>query len=286
MAYLEVENLAKSFKGRPVLQAASFGLEHGEILVILGNSGSGKTTLLRMLCFLETPDAGKITLSGQELYSASLKLNEEDKAARRAHFGLVFQGFHLFPQYDVHDNVMLPLKLQSQKALKAQVASLGFIARKEAYRKAWQGIEEANEKKVAALLEEFHLNKIAKDFPYSLSGGESQRVALARALALNPEILCFDEPTSALDPRLKLEVADLLKKLKASGRTLIVVTHEIAFAAAIADRIVFLEDGMIVEQGDSRLLQTPTSPELREFLSQGEKEDNDERRSQDQKTGA
>lgn len=286
MAYLEGKNLAKSFKGRPVLKSLSFSMEKGESLVIIGDSGSGKTTLLRMLCFLETPDQGSIALNGRDLWNEKMAISREETIAARAHFGLVFQGFHLFPQYDVHDNVMLPLKLQKQKELKAKTASLPFFARRKEYREAMKKANGEIEVIVSGLLKEFHLEAIAKEFPYSLSGGESQRVAIARALALNPEILCFDEPTSALDPRLKNEVADLINGLKRNGRSLIVVTHEIAFASAISDRIIFLEDGMIKEQGNSSILLTPKSEELRHFLSQDQKEDNDERRSQDQKTGA
>lgn len=285
MGYLEVNNLTKSFKGREVLQPLSFSLEQGESLVIIGDSGSGKTTLLRMLCFLETPDSGSITLEGASLFAENRKLKSQEKAARRAHFGLVFQGFYLFPQYDVFTNIALPLKLAKKKELKDQFASLPFFKRRQAFKEAWKKTEVEIEKRVEDLLEEFHLSAVRKSYPYSLSGGESQRVAIARALALDPEILCFDEPTSALDPRLKNEVASLIVDLKKQGRTLIIVTHEIAFARAVADRLIFLEDGMIKEQGSAAILVSPKSEALQDFLSQEKKEETDERRPQDQKEG-
>jgi|LAHS01.1.fsa_nt_gb polar amino acid transport system ATP-binding protein len=286
MAYLEAKNLSKSFKGTAVLSSVSLSVEKGESLVIIGDSGSGKTTLLRILCFLETPDAGEIALKGQSLYSAPEKLTSEEKANKRSHFGLVFQGFGLFPQHNVLENVLLPLRLKRKKALKASLSSLPFFQRTKAFRSEWKKSQTIDEKKAKDLLEEFHLSSKEKDYPYSLSGGEAQRVALARALALEPEILCFDEPTSALDPRLKNQVASLLLDLKKKGHTLIVVTHEIAFAQAVGDRIVFLEDGMIKEEGNRSILLSPKSEELRAFLSESQKEENDERGSEDQETRA
>jgi polar amino acid transport system ATP-binding protein len=286
MAYLDVENLSKSYKGTPVLSNVSFSVKEGECLVIIGDSGSGKTTLLRSLCFLETPEAGKIALAGKTLYVAGEKLTAAKKAERRAYFGLVFQGYGLFPQHNVLANVLLPLRLKRKKALKSSLSSLGFFARRKAFRAAWAKTEAIDEKTARDLLREFHLSSKEKDYPYSLSGGEAQRVALARALALEPAILCFDEPTSALDPRLKSQVAALLLDLKKKGHTLLVVTHEIAFAQAVGDHIIFLEDGMIKESGDSSILARPQSAELKAFLSASEKEENDERGSQDQEKRA
>jgi polar amino acid transport system ATP-binding protein len=282
MAYLAVENLSKSYQGTPVLSDVSFAIEKGQSLVIIGDSGSGKTTLLRTLCFLEEPDEGDVILKGETLYSAVQKLSPAQKAEKRSHFGLVFQGFGLFPQHNVLENILLPLRLKHKKVLKRASASLSFFQRRKTFKSEWKKSQIEDKKTVRGLLEEFHLSSKEKAYPYSLSGGESQRVALARALALEPEILCFDEPTSALDPRLKNQVASLLNNLKKKGHTLLVVTHEIAFAQAVGDRIVFLEDGMIKEKGDRSILVAPKSPELKAFLSASEKEENDERGPEDQ----
>lgn len=282
MAYLEIKDLHKSFKTREILHGVSLKMEQGECLVIIGDSGSGKTTLLRLLTFLETPDSGTISLNGEPLWNGKEKLSRNLIAERRAHFGLVFQGFGLFPQYNVRDNVLLPLRLARERELRKNLRSLPFLNRQRAFRQKKKEQLPSLEKRVDSLLEEFHLEEERQSYPYSLSGGESQRVAIARALALDPEILCFDEPTSALDPRLKNEVASLIIALKKEGRSLIVVTHEIAFASLVADDVVFLENGMIKEQGKATILSAPKSEELRAFLSEGNK-DSDERGSSDKK---
>lgn len=285
MAYLEVRSLSKSYKGKEVLAPVSFEMEQGETLVIIGDSGSGKTTLLRLLNFLETPDGGTITLAGQTLYEGGKKQSRQEQASQRAHFGLVFQNFNLFPHYNVYDNILLPLKLKDEREKRLSVRSLPFLERRSAYKKSLQNALQMEKSRVEALLKDFHLEQKKDDYPYSLSGGEAQRVAIARALALQPEILCFDEPTSALDPRLKNEVALLVNALRKKGNSLIVVTHEIAFASLIADRVLFLENGMIKEQGDGAILQKPQSQELRDFLNTHEEDEGDERGPENQTDG-
>jgi ABC-type polar amino acid transport system ATPase subunit len=266
MSYLEITGIRKSFGKKTVLQDISFSLEKGKTLVILGDSGSGKTTLLRILTFLEKADAGKVSLSGETLLDET-KLSAKETAQRRQNFGMIFQGFYLFPQYDVYDNILLPVKLSLEKAIKKEVKQLPFFERKKEYRKQMEVRLSEAEKEVKDLLAEFRLSDKEKDYPHSLSGGESQRVAIVRALALHPKVLCFDEPTSALDPLLKDRVAETILRLREKGTTMIVVTHEIPFAAKVADEVLFMENGIIRESGDASILASPKTQELRQFLS-------------------
>ena len=243
MALLEVKNIKKSFGKVEVLKGVSFSLEKGQVLAIIGSSGSGKTTLLRCLNFLETPDEGTISVGNQELYAAGKKYTDDQIRENRLHFGLVFQNFNLFPQYNVLQNVTLAptlLKMGTPEEL-----------------------EEIGKK----LLDQVGLSNKLDAYPCQLSGGQQQRVAIARAWAMHPEVLCFDEPTSALDPELTGEVLRVIKGLKGEDRTMIVVTHEMDFAKSVADVIIYMADGVIEEMGTpEEVFDHPKSEKTRSFL--------------------
>ncbi len=262
MPLLEVENIRKSFGGTQVLTDIGFSLNKGEVLAIIGSSGSGKTTLLRCLNFLETPDEGRITVNGELLFDGRTRSKKDDLKLRekRLHFGLVFQSFNLFPQYTVFENITLAPKLLAKEEIKANGSYLGADNYKDAV--------DAIDKKASELLEKVGLVSKADEYPCNLSGGQQQRVAIARALALSPDVLCFDEPTSALDPELTGEVLNVIKSLKSSDSTMIVVTHEIGFANEVADRIIFMDNGLIEEEGPpEQVIGNPQSPRTKEFLS-------------------
>ena len=227
MALLDVKNIYKSFGKTEVLKGIDLSLEKGEALALIGSSGSGKTTLLSCLNFLETPDKGTITVNGETLFDASLqkKLSDEQIRQKRQHFGLVFQNFNLFPQYSVLKNITLaPTLLKNDDA-------------------------ESIKEKALSLLKDVGLENKKDAYPCELSGGQQQRVAIARALALSPDILCFDEPTSALDPELTGEVLKVIKQLAEEKMTMVIVTHEMEFARAVSDRVIFMDGGVIVEEG-------------------------------------
>ncbi len=245
MSMLEVKNIEKYFGKIEVLKDISFSLEKGEVLAIIGSSGSGKTTLLRCLNFLEIPSAGTISINGKLLFDGNSKANISDDELRknRLYFGLVFQNFNLFPQYDVLQNVMLAPNLLKK------------------------GTPEEIEQKAKALIERVGLSNRINYYPCQLSGGQQQRVAIARALAMEPEILCFDEPTSALDPELTGEVLRVIKGLKSEDSTMIVVTHEMEFAKNVADKIIFMADGVIEEMGTpEQVFENPQSEKTKAFL--------------------
>ena len=256
MAILEVKNIEKHFGSTKVLKDVSFSLEKGNALAIIGSSGSGKTKLLRCLNFLETPDQGTIAVTGKTIFDAAqpIKMKDEDLRRNRLHFGMVFQAFHLFPQYTALENVMLAEQLLAQerpdyKQNKKQILKEIEIHGKE-------------------LLEQMGLADRAGHYPHQLSGGQQQRVAIARALALKPDILCFDEPTSALDPELTGEVLKVIRGLADQKTTMIIVTHEMAFARDVADQIIFMDDGYIVEQGEAKqVIDHPTEERTKQFLS-------------------
>ena len=237
MAILEVKNIEKKFNNTPVLKDISFSLEEGSALSIIGSSGSGKTTLLRCLNFLETPNAGTISVKGEVLFDADdgHKVTDRELRDKRLHFGMVFQNFNLFPQYTALENVMLAEELlaKEQPDYKANKAQITEEIRKHA--------EE--------LLAMMGLSERMNHYPHQLSGGQQQRVAIARALALKPDILCFDEPTSALDPELTGEVLKVIKDLAAKHMTMIIVTHEMQFAREVSDRVIFLDDGYVRIEG-------------------------------------
>ncbi|MEE1278978.1 MAG: amino acid ABC transporter ATP-binding protein [Acutalibacteraceae bacterium] len=244
MAILEVKNLQKSFGKTEVLKGISFSLEKGEVLSIIGSSGSGKTTLLRCLNFLETHDVGEIIVNGNTLsYNDKEKVSDEKLRESRLHFGLVFQSFNLFPQYNVLKNVMLAPLLHKKQS------------------------EEEIRENALKLIERVGLSEKIDSYPCQLSGGQQQRVAIARALILKPDVLCFDEPTSALDPELTGEVLKVIKGLKSSDRTMIVVTHEMEFAKSVSDKVIFMADGVIEEIGTpEEIFDHPKSEKTKAFL--------------------
>jgi polar amino acid transport system ATP-binding protein len=255
MAFLDVKNIHKKFGRTEVLKGISFGMEKGEVLAIIGSSGSGKTTLLRCLNFLEKPDHGEIDVGGETLFDADAP-NCSDKEIRekRLKFGLVFQSFNLFPQYTVLKNVSLAPTLLHTKGVKLTKAEKNRIL---------QEIDDNSR----SLLTTVGLAEKMDSYPCELSGGQQQRVAIARALALHPDILCFDEPTSALDPELTGEVLRVIRELKNSDRTMIVVTHEMNFARGVADKVIFMADGIIEEYGTpDEVFGNPKSPKTRAFL--------------------
>ena len=247
MAILEVAQLEKSFGGTKVLRDISFSLEEGQALSIIGSSGSGKTTLLRCLNFLETPDSGRIAVRGRNLLDGSL--SPQERRRNRLHFGLVFQDFNLFPQYTALENVTLARRL---------------LAKSERTGEAPEAIRREGE----ALLEQMGLGDRMGHYPHQLSGGQKQRVAIARALAMKPDILCFDEPTSALDPELTGEVLKVIRQLARQRATMVIVTHEMAFARDVADQVIFMDGGIIVEQGEPRMVMDhPKEERTRQFLA-------------------
>lgn len=262
MSLLNVENIRKSYGKTEVLKDISFSLKKGEVLAIIGSSGSGKTTLLRCLNFLETPSNGKISVNDKVLFDSndSSAKSDSEIRKRRLHFGLVFQSFNLFPQYTVIENIMLAPKLVAKEQIKQTGEYMGAKSYKEALE-----IIKSNAK---SLLERVGLSEKSESYPCNLSGGQQQRVAIARALALNPDVLCFDEPTSALDPELTGEVLNVIRSLKTSDSTMIVVTHEIEFARDVADKIIFMADGVIAEEGTpEQVINNPQNPRTQAFLS-------------------
>ena len=256
MAILEVHNIEKHFGATKVLEDISFNLEQGQALAIIGSSGSGKTTLLRCLNFLETPDQGRIVVQGKTLFDAADPATQKESEVRkkRLHFGLVFQSFNLFPQYTALKNVTLARELLAQE-------QPDF---KENKKKILEDIQADGRE----LLAKMGLSERADHYPSQLSGGQQQRVAIARALALHPDILCFDEPTSALDPELTGEVLKVIRSLAEQKTTMIIVTHEMAFARDVADQAIFMDKGVIVEQGSARqVIDSPREERTRQFLS-------------------
>ena len=256
MALLEVTNLHKNFDQLQVLRGISFSLEKGQTLSVIGPSGGGKTTLLRCLNFLETPDTGVIRVGGETLWDAANPATQKESEVRkkRLHFGLVFQNFNLFPQYTALQNVMLAGELLARE--------------RPDYKANRKAIHARLEQQARGLLAQMGLSDRAGHYPHQLSGGQQQRVAIARALALEPDILCFDEPTSALDPELTGEVLRVLRDLAAHKTTMIIVTHEMAFARDVADRIMFMDGGVVVEEGPARdLIDHPREERTRQFLS-------------------
>ncbi|MCL2761778.1 MAG: amino acid ABC transporter ATP-binding protein [Treponema sp.] len=251
---LEVHNIAKRFGTAEVLNNISFSLYEGEVLAIIGASGSGKTTLLRCLNFLERLDAGRIIVRGETLYDSGDHNRYEASVIRqkRLHFGLVFQSFNLFPQYTAFQNVVLARELAAKKL--------------PGYQKNRKSIIEAIHREGMQLLEQIGLAAKRDFYPHQLSGGQQQRVAIARALALKPDILCFDEPTSALDPELTGEVLKVIRGLAEKNTTMIIVTHEMQFARQVADTILFIDEGIVIEHGPPDLLDNPSSERLKRFL--------------------
>ena len=256
MAILDVQNIEKHFGATRVLEDITFSLEEGQSLAIIGSSGSGKTTLLRCLNFLERPDKGRNAVGGETLFDAGdpSTQREDEVRRKRLHFGLVFQNFNLFPQYTALENITLASKLLAKE-------QPNFKARKK------QLFAEIDAKGTE-LLAQMGLADRAGHYPHQLSGGQQQRVAIARALALSPDILCFDEPTSALDPELTGEVLKVIRNLAQRNTTMVIVTHEMAFAHDVADQVIFMDGGVIVEQGDAKeVIDHPREERTRQFLA-------------------
>lgn len=236
---LEVKGLRKQFGDNEVLRGIDCTVSKGEVIAIIGPSGCGKSTFLRSINLLEKPTSGQILMDGTDITSKSADINE-----MRQRIGMVFQQFNLFPNMTIRRNIMLA------------PVELGKLTKEEAGRKADE------------LLQRIGLSDKADSYPSSLSGGQKQRVAIARALAMNPEVMLFDEPTSALDPEMVGEVLQLMKEVAAEGMTMLVVTHEMAFARDVATRVMFFSDGVITEQGTPQeVFEHPKSPRLQEFLS-------------------
>lgn len=249
MKLLEIRNLKKSFENLAVLHDISLSVEEGEVVAIIGPSGSGKSTLLRCATMLETMDSGSLIYLGE----AAAENDENEKAVYasagqlkkiQSYFGLVFQNFNLFPHYTVMKNLTdAPIHIQKRD-------------KKEVYRQAEE------------LLKKMGLEDKADYYPCQLSGGQQQRVAIARALALNPSILFFDEPTSALDPELTGEILKVIRQLASEKMTMVIVTHEMAFARDVADRVIFMDGGYIIEEGDPReVIEHPKEERTRQFLA-------------------
>lgn len=302
MAFFEVSNIRKDFGSTQVLKGVSFEVEKGQVVAIIGSSGSGKTTLLRCINFLVSPDVGTLKVGGKVLidipeidpdqalsdkdrakiakikssnltkeeigdkvnkvvskackkakkkWEKANKLSEGEIRERRLHLGMVFQSFNLFPHYNVLDNVTLAAKLRAKETGDAT--------------------EQEIETKALELLAKVGLSDKVKNYPCELSGGQQQRVAIARALALNPDVLCFDEPTSALDPELTGEVLKVIKGLKNTDSTMIVVTHEMEFARKVADKVIYMSDGVIEEQGTpEEIFGNPKSEKTKAFVQKAE----------------
>jgi ABC-type polar amino acid transport system, ATPase component len=236
---IKVENLSKSFGDLEVLKSINFSLAKGEVVCLIGSSGSGKSTLLRCLNGLETPTSGKMYYKDQDMMNPKYDMSEHRKEV-----GMVFQRFNLFPLYTVLKNVMLaPMEIKKEKKTDVEARALGLL------------------KKVGLASKENAL-------PKTLSGGQQQRVAIARALCMQPEVLLFDEPTSALDPELVGEVLAVMRDLAKEGMTMLVVTHEMGFAREVADRVLFMDDGNILEEGKAEdILSHPKNQRTQEFLS-------------------
>ena len=236
---ISVKDLHKSFGGVTVLDGISTDIEKGDVVCIIGPSGSGKSTFLRCLNRLETPDSGKIFLDGVDLTDPAADLNRQ-----RMKMGMVFQQFNLFPHMTVLKNLTLaPMLLKKES-------------------------QQTAEQRAMALLDRVGLADRAQEYPSRLSGGQKQRIAIVRALCMEPEVLLFDEPTSALDPEMVGEVLDVMKELAQSGMTMVVVTHEMGFAREVASRVLFMDQGVIMEENTPQaLFDNPQSPRLQSFLS-------------------
>lgn len=256
MKILEVKNLAKNFGKIQVLKGIDFSMEKGEVVAIIGSSGSGKTTLLRCINFLEDADKGQILVEGNCIYEGenAKKLTPAEIRKNQLNFGLVFQSFNLFPQYTAFENVTLAPKLLAKE--------------RPDYKQNKKQILEEIDSNAKALLERVGLSDRMNNYPCQLSGGQQQRVSIARALALNPKVLFFDEPTSALDPELTGEILRVIRDLAKKQTTMVIVTHEIEFARNVADRIIFMADGVVLEDGTpEEVLDNPKNDKTKHFLS-------------------
>lgn len=258
--FLEVKNLTKSFGETQVLQGINFGLEKGQVLSIIGSSGSGKTTLLRCINALETADGGEIYVDGNKIFDAAehFSKGKKKKTKNIVNFGFVFQSFNLFPQYTALENITLAPSLKIREDYKKKLIT------KEEMKEKLDEVQ-AN---ALSLLAKVGLSEKKNSYPCQLSGGQQQRVSIARALALSPDVLCFDEPTSALDPEITGEVLKIIKSLAAENMTMIIVTHEMAFARDVSDKIIFMDGGVISAEGSpAELFAQRENRRLQAFLS-------------------
>lgn len=236
---IEVKDLHKAFKDHEVLKGIDITIKKGEVIAIIGPSGCGKSTFLRSMNLLETPTSGQITFEENDITAQDINIDEI-----RQRIGMVFQQFNLFPNMTIKKNIMLA------------PVQLGKMSPEEASQKADE------------LLERIGLSDKADSYPAQLSGGQKQRVAIARSLAMNPDVMLFDEPTSALDPEMVGEVLSLMKELAADGMTMVVVTHEMGFAREVANRVLFINEGVIEEDSaPEEIFTNPKSPRLQDFLS-------------------
>ncbi len=255
MSILKIDNLTKNFGKVEVLKGVNFSMEEGEVISIIGASGSGKTTLLRCINFLEWADSGKIYLDEKVIYDGNndKKLKAKEIRDLQLNFGLVFQDFNLFPQYNVIDNVMLAPKLLAKERPDFKENKTEIFAE----------IEET----AKDLLNRVGLSDKLYNYPCELSGGQKQRVSIARALAQKPRVLFFDEPTSALDPELTGEILKVIRKLASEHVTMVIITHEIDFASNVSDKVIFMADGVVVEEGSpEEVIDNPKNERTRSFL--------------------
>ncbi|MBQ6894548.1 MAG: amino acid ABC transporter ATP-binding protein [Clostridia bacterium] len=256
MKFLEVKNLYKSFGKTDVLKGVSFSMKQGEVLSILGSSGSGKTTLLRCINFLEKADKGEILVEGETIFSgADLgKISASEIRKAQLNFGMVFQSFNLFPQYSTLENVALAPLLHAKE--------------RPDYKQNKKKIKEEIIAEAKDILARVGLSDKLNNYPCELSGGQQQRVSIARALALKPKILFFDEPTSALDPELTGEILKVIKSLAQQNITMVIVTHEIGFAKNVSDKIIFMDNGIIAEEGTpQQVIENPKNERTKAFLN-------------------
>ena len=253
MSFIEIKDLHKKYKDNVVLNGINLSIEKGNVIGIIGPSGTGKSTILRCINQLEIPEKGSIVINGKEI-DLSNKKNKKDILELRQNTGMVFQSFNLFPQYTALKNVMLAKELLAKE--------------RPDYKARKKEIHDEIEAQAVSLLKQMGLSERINNYPHQLSGGQCQRVAIARALAMQPDILCFDEPTSALDPELTGEVLKVIKELAETKTTMVIVTHEMAFARDVADQVIFMDDGYILEQGDPyQVFEHPKEERTRQFLS-------------------
>lgn len=255
MSVLDVKDVHKSFGKADVLKGITFSIDEGDVLSIIGSSGSGKTTILRCINQLETPDSGYIAVDGEVFFDGKAKkMSAEEKRKKQCMVGLVFQNFNLFPQYTALGNVTLAAKLQAKE--------------RPDYKQNAKAINAEIDEKAKELLKKVGLENKMDNYPCQLSGGQQQRVSIARALILNPKVLFFDEPTSALDPELTGEILKVIKSLAEEKMTMVIVTHEMSFAKAVSTKVIFMDDGVIAEQGTPEdVFDNPKSQRTKEFIS-------------------
>ncbi len=270
---LEAKDIKKSYDGKEILRGVDLKVNQGDIVVILGASGSGKSTFLRCLNCMEDPDSGSILFDGDDIADFKVDINKH-----RENMGMVFQQFNLFNNKTVLDNitlapVYLKIKKLRQSKVKNALTKIKNVIKKEntpliPVTETKKQIKRDARVKAMELLQRIGLESYARAYPSTLSGGQKQRVAIVRAMAMEPKILLFDEPTSALDPEMVGEVLDLMKSLASEGMTMVIVTHEMGFAREVADRVVFIDEGIIKEEGTpEEVFDSPKDARLREFLS-------------------